>query len=560
MRQYNQFEQDAAIDGSYIVESDNEPLYNGYSSNRASRRAMVAAPGLARLKAYFLFGAGTVTVIVVGWGLFTVRQFMPLVGILSLLIAILLLLCAGAYAVISVVRHATRADFYPIEENGAYLRNALGRVTPLAPMIAAPAKVNRATAKVEISPAVPTLFDLIESGDIAPGEMTMVMGYDKAQLDKGILQLVIGAWPGTHAVAGKGRSGKTRRVIAMIAQALINGARVIVCDPHFTKLDSLARSLEPLEKYLTIARGEKEIVQVASEFLSEMEARVDDPNRPCLPWLIVFDEWSREMDEGNQKMPEGGRDILVDVAKNCSSQYAGYLGYCCIIGQFWTNEHAGGTDIRRSLQSAFIHQLSGEYAAFFFRARKWQNRAEELKKRECIYRDTDNQVSEILTIGVPDDTAQRVAVYLASLGYQEIAAPAQASAPTLPPAPYYQQLQERPGREQIYLPAPAPTYPGEPEDMPPLYPASNGSTEVFEREMVTSAPEVVYGSAPEVSRKRGEVDAEAQTEALRAIAKRLRKGETPNDIRKSLGITGGRAMQEVNEALRILGEQDAQGE
>jgi hypothetical protein len=344
----------------------------------------------------------------------------------------------------------------------------------------------------------------------------------------------------------------------MIAQALINGARVIVCDPHFTKLDSLARSLEPLEKYLTIERGEEEIVQAASEFLSEMEARVDDPNRPCLPWLIVFDEWSREMDENNQKMPEGGRDILIDVAKNCSTQYAGYLGYCCIIGQIWTNEHVGGTDIRRSLQSVFLHQLSAEYAAFFFRAAKWKNRAEELKKRECIYRDTENQVMEVLTIGVPDDTAQRVAVYLASLGYQEIAAPAQASARTLPPAPYYQQLQERPGREQIYLPAPA--RPGELEEMEPSYPTSNGPTGNFEREIVTSAPEVVYGSAPEVSRKRAEVDAEAQTEALRAIAKRLRKGETANDIRKSLGVTGGRAMQEVNEALRILGEQDAQGE
>jgi hypothetical protein len=555
----NNFEQEI------IVESDNPaPSWasRGRSNNRRSQGYTEYSPGaaLASVKCFFVTVGAVAFIIVLALGIWTVRGALPFVGGLAIVCAVILLACGVSWVVISVVRHATRADFYPVEENGAYLRNALGRVTPLAPMIAAPAKVNRSTAKVEISPAVPTLFDLIENGEIAPGEMTMVMGYDKAQLDKGILQLVIGAWPGTHAVAGKGRSGKTRRVIAMIAQALINGARVIVCDPHFTKLDSLARSLEPLEKYLTIARGEQEIVQAASEFLSEMEARVDDPNRPCLPWLIVFDEWSREMDEGNQKMPEGGRDILVDVAKNCSSQYAGYLGYCCIIGQFWTNEHAGGTDIRRSLQSAFIHQLSGEYAAFFFRAHKWQNRAEELKKRECIYRDTDNQVSEILTIGVPDDTAQRVAVYLASLGYQELAAPAQASAPTLPPAPYYQQLQERPGREQIYLPAPAPTFPGEPEDMPPLYPTSNGSTEVFAREMVTSAPEVVYGSAPEVARKRAGSNAEVQTEALRAVVKRLRAGESANDIRKSLGITGGRAMQEVNEALRILGEQDAQGE
>jgi hypothetical protein len=554
MQQYNEFNQDAAIDGSYVVESDNLPTR--YNQNRASRRASVH-PALMQARTFFLFSAGTIAVVVVGWGLFTVRQFMPLIGLLALLIAIILLVCAGAYAVISVLRYATRADFYPVEENGAYLRNALGRTTPLAPMIAAPARVNRATNKVEITPAVPTLFDLIEAGEIAPGEMNMVMGYDAAQLRKGILQLVVSTWPGTHVVAGKGRSGKTRRVIAMIAQALINGARVIVCDPHATKLDSLARSLEPLEKYLTIARNEAQIVEISREFLSEMEARIDEPGRPCLPWLIVYDEWSRLMDENNLKMPEGGREILIDAAKNCSTQYAGYLGYCCMIGQIWTQQACGGTDIRRSLQSVFVHQLSAEYAAFFFRARKWQGKAEELKKRECIYRDTENQVSEILTIGVPDDTASRVAVYLASLGMIE--APASANAPTLAPAPYYPPLQDRPGAQaQIYLPAPGYDRPGGRDEIEPLYyPASN---QVFEREIVTSddgsAQEAGYGSAQEAPRKQAEVEAEA----LRAIAKRLRKGETPNDIRKSLGIAGGRALQEVNAALNILGEQDAQGE
>ena len=552
MQEYNRFDQDV------IVESDNLPAYR---SNRANRRASVA-PGLARAKTYFLFGAGTIAAVVVGYGVFTVRQFMPFVGVLALLIAIILLLCAGAWAILSVIRYATRADFYPVEENGAYLRNSLGRVTPLAPMIAAPAKVSKSTGKVEISPVVPTIFDLIEAGEIAQGEMQMVMGYDKIQLEKGILQLVIGSWPGTHAVAGKGRSGKTRRVIGMIAQALIAGARVIVCDPHYSKLDSLARSLEPLEKYLTIARGEEQIVAASREFLREMEARVDDPTRPCLPWLIVYDEWSREMDENNAKMPEGGRDILIDVAKNCSTQYAGYLGYCCLIGQIWTNEACGGTDIRRSLQSVFIHQLSAEYASFFVRAAKWKNKVEELKRRECVFRDVENQVSVIVTVGIPDDTAARVAVYLASQGFPELNAPAPARA-ELPAMTYYQPLQ---GGEPapLYLPAPAPgQYVEGMEPLPPLYPREN------ERRYAGSAPEVIYGSAPEVDGKypgseaevaeaRRGSEAEAQVKALREIAKRLRKGETPVEIRKSLGVDAGRALQEVNEALRILGESEGE--
>jgi hypothetical protein len=39
---------------------------------------------------------------------------------------------------------------------------------------------------------------------------------------------------------------------------------------------------------------------------------------------------------------------------------------------------------------------------------------------------------------------------------------------------------------------------------------------------------------------------------LSSIGKRLKNGETPNDIRRSLGITGGRALQEVNAALQLI--------
>lgn len=559
--QYNQYEQEG-----YIVESEPAPSWGAsrreiqeYSHRQRRRGGEYRGPALpwASIKGYFMFLGFIAFIVVLGLGLYAVRGALPFVGILAILGAVVLIPCGVAWVIISVIRHATRADFYPVEESGAYLRNALGRVTPLAPMVAAPAKVSKATGKVEITPAVPSLFDLIEAGEIAPCEMTMIMGYDKAQLSKGILQLVVGAWPGTHAVAGKGRSGKTRRVIGMIAQALINGARVIVCDPHYSKIDSLARSLEPLEKYLTIARGENQIVESSREFLTEMEARVDSPGRPCLPWLIVYDEWSRLMDENNAKMPEGGRDILIDAAKNCSTQYAGYLGYCCIIGQIWTTEACGGTDIRRSLQSIFMHQLSAEYAAFFFRAGKWRNRAEELKKRECIYRDAENQILEILTIGIPDDTAQRVAVYLASMGVQAIDTPAQASAPRLPDYGEPARLGEQYPYKMIAAPAPGQYV----EDMAPLPPlTSNGATMQTERETVIYLPEAGNGSMPEEERKRAGSETETQTEALRAIAKRLRKGETANDIRKSLGITGGRALQEINEALRILGETDAQGD
>ena len=436
-------------EGYGIVESDNTPAYHSRGAAARHGNSSRVRGSLGGLKIYL----GALGVIILGFVLWVSFNSMPglwlYIGLFAAFCAVVLLLCGLAWAIISTLRHATRADYVEMGEFGGYYRNALGRVTPLAPMIAAPTKVNKATAKVEIVPEVPTLFDLIDAGEIAPGQLQMVMGYDKAQLLKGILQLIVGPWPGTHAVAGKGRSGKTRRVIGEIAQALIGGARVIVCDPHFTKPDSLARALEPLEKYITIARGEAEILTATREFMSEMYARQDSAEHVCSPWLIIYDEWSRLMNPNNSKIDEDGRELLKEAALRCSTEFAGYLGYCCLIGQIWTNEAAGGTDVRRSLQSVFIHQLSAEYAQFFVRAAKWKNRVEELKRRECIYKDNDNQIMEILTIGVPDDTANRVAVYLAAQGFPAINAPASESAPRLP------EYQERP-RLQGYAGEPAP--------------------------------------------------------------------------------------------------------
>lgn len=488
------------------------------SDTRVARRgAHSQSTGISDVTRFLKIVSGTAIIIVLLFGIWSVRNLFSFIGLLALGATVVLIVCGVTWVVISTVRHATRADYYPVEENGAYLRDSLGRVRPLAPMIAVQARVSRSTAKVEISPEIPSLFDLIESGEIAPGEMSMVMGYDKESLAKGILQLVVGPWPGTHAVAGKGRSGKTRRVIATIAQALIAGARVLICDPHHTKQDSLARSLEPLANYLTIARGEAQIVEQSRMFLHEMEARIDDQQRACTPWLIVFDEWSRLMDENNAKMPEGGRDLLIDVAKNCSSQYAGYMGFCCLIGQYWTNEHAGGTDIRRSLQSVFIHQLSAEYAQFFIKSAKWKNKAEELKRRECLYRDIENQVSIIVTVGVPDDTAQRIAGYLASIGMPAIEQP-------------------RSAQMEHYLLT------------EPTTASASTSTPCSEREIIISS-EALPGRNPG-----------SDVDALREIAKRLRNGESANEIRRRLGITGGRALQEVNAALNMLSQDEETGE
>lgn len=495
----------------------------------------------------------------IGAGIWAIRDRLPLIGYTALGAILVLLVCATIFPVVALLKYTLKPSYRDVDAYGGYFTDTLGRVRPAPPLASTASKMGTSKARVEtkVTPVIPALSELIDAGVIAQGHLEMVMGYDLKDLERGALTLVSGAWPGTHAVAGMGRSGKTRRVIANVAQALIAGARVFICDPHATKGDdSLAKALAPLEAYLTIARGQQEIIEVSRMFFDEMEARVSGTSTEVLdqanyrPWLIVYDEWARLMT--TNKIEDEERAILVAVAEGCSKEYAGYNGFTCLISQVWTQESAGSTTIRRSLQSVFCHRISPEYAAFFFRSRKHQNRADTLKRRECIYKDIDGEIREIVTIGVPDDACTRIAEYMATI------------------APPVEKRELPQGRAQnspqgygerstgpIAIPEQraAHMYQALPEQA--LYSASaSTSAPRSELENVYYMPEAPR-EAPRGSAqgsKQPEMNTDIYRAALRDMAKRLKNGETPNDIRKSLEVNGGRALQEVNAALNALQE------
>jgi hypothetical protein len=390
---------------------------------------------------------------VLGYTLYLVRGILQYLGLLLVGALAILILCGIAAPIVLLLRMAMIPKYQESGQHGGYFATILGRVQAAPPLASletrAGSRAGRTTVTEMALPVIPSLLDLIEQQVIAPGKMEMVMGYDALTLKRGSLEIVTGSWPGTHAVAGKGRSGKTRRVIAMVVQALVSGAHVVICDPHATKPDSLARALEPLEPWLKIARGEREIAQVSHDFFGEMELRVSGLSEEkhddgqYKPWLIVFDEWSRLMT--TQSIEEDDREIMKLTATNCATQYAGYGGYCCIIGQLWTQDATGGTEIRRSIQAAFVHQLHEEYARFFFSKAKWYNRAGELNRRACIYKDTDGIIREIVTMTVPDDACMRVAELLTRLQVPQLALATQEESAQLS-EPHTEKLAELPSQ------------------------------------------------------------------------------------------------------------------
>lgn len=74
-------------------------------------------------------------------------------------------------------------------------------------------------------------------------------------------------------------------------------------------------------------------------------------------------------------------------------------------------------------------------------------------------------------------------------------------------------------------------------------------TDDFELENTRMLPETDWEMKLEMSETSPEMEA---VKVLREIGKRIKEGESLVEIRKSLGVNSGRAVQEVNAALQLL--------
>lgn len=345
--------------------------------------------------------AGTAVLGIVGYAVYLVRDLLPFLGV-AVLAAIGLMLIIGLVAAIAWLLHYIfKSTAHDIGEFGTVFQ-WFGQRVQYAPMTTNTVKITQRKAKVTVTPDVPTIMEMIETGVITPGQMLMHMGF---VMGKGGLIPELDKWPGTFAVAGMGRSGKTRRVISIVYQALIGGARVIICDPHATKPDGLARELAPLAPWLILVRGAENCAAAARTFRTEMKRRVKETQEGEMlqPWLIIFDEWSALMTD--RDLPDEDKEVMVEVVEDCSTAYAGYQGFSGIIGQKWLDKECGGTTIRRSLHKVFVHKIHPDYAKWFLPAR-YAKKTDELLVKESFYQDSKAEIKKVISIEVPDEAGE----------------------------------------------------------------------------------------------------------------------------------------------------------
>lgn len=301
---------------------------------------------------------GIIVIGSVGYSMYLVKAYLPYIGLVWIVAISTLPGIGVAFLLVAFVRFLMRVDIINISETGTILRNWLGHNDMYHPLgIKEYRNKHEKENKTEVF-EVPPLLDLLKNGVI--NTIELMLGY---HVDGSI---VYGTWDNLRSfvVAGKSRSGKTVTMVFFIVQALLSGAIVYVCDPHFNKKSGLLKVLEALWPYIHIGRTDVEILECVREFNKEMKARLANTSDMAdRPMLIVIDEWSvllRDLDKVE-------KDTMVKLVLDCNEAYAGVNGYAMIAGQEWTARESGGSygaAVRRGFHAVFVHRLDEEYAKF----------------------------------------------------------------------------------------------------------------------------------------------------------------------------------------------------
>lgn len=202
-----------------------------------------------------------------------------------------------------------------------------------------------------VAPA-PTFAQLLDGGRVGPGQPLM-LGYD---LVAGAP--IWGSWRDLYSagVGGAQGGGKSWTAASLIAQSMLNGARVILCDPHAGDEESLSSRLAPLlPLMLTRAEDERQILESARYAADELQRRRERRSADRTPLLLVIDEWT-------SLLRRGLGDTLPAILSDLTQEGRKYQVNALLLAQRWSVEAAGGGDVRNTLTAHYVHRTRADEA------------------------------------------------------------------------------------------------------------------------------------------------------------------------------------------------------
>jgi hypothetical protein len=204
--------------------------------------------------------------------------------------------------------------------------------------------------------AAPSFNELYRRGDVGHSDTKMLLGISPAG------ELVTGTWLDLYSsgIAGVSGSGKTTTVRFLTIQAALLGARFIIVDPERDSGldDSLATTLAPLDSRFMCqpASEDDEVINALSLASGELKRRRASSTGNRYPLIVAVDELTTLM--RNQKIKEQLSELLQDIAQG--GRKHGIYAMC--MGQIWLGRTSGGTELRDSFASFYVHRLKPKQA------------------------------------------------------------------------------------------------------------------------------------------------------------------------------------------------------
>jgi len=172
---------------------------------------------------------------------------------------------------------------------------------------------------------------------------------------------------------GGSNTGKTNTVYGKVADAVRWGARMIICDSHAYKKDSLANKLSDFHHTLLmpIAQTDEQIKNAIIAFLREFKARRDHGKSCADKWLIVADEVNATANHMVRISKEEAASLLEEFGIRIEDEYVKlqvffkFLAETCgyeargfeMFGYFISQKVAGLAWLRNAMMTVFVHGL-----------------------------------------------------------------------------------------------------------------------------------------------------------------------------------------------------------
>jgi hypothetical protein len=256
--------------------------------------------------------------------------------------------------------------------SGNVPHNYAPHISVSTPKSAAPAELPFADAPppelpaerpaLALLPGECTLAALHRTGIVARSGNSLHVG--NATADGTPIYMELATW-GTLALGGKSRTGKTSRITYFLAQAALNGWRLVVLDKHGGggKSDALLAKVGMLENsfLLPAAVTQADMKTRIKQVHQIGKRRLDNVDTARYPVVLVIDEFTNLVLNGWLE------DESLDQLMSIGNEYAGVNIHSIIIGHDWSASCLGkerGGAFRRTTTHRIAHRLDAAGAQF----------------------------------------------------------------------------------------------------------------------------------------------------------------------------------------------------